>query len=88
MAAKDYHICPAMTEAYIAKVSKKTSNLMLQDRKIITDAEIMNLITWWTERKCLEVKDTKVSITSKGEKILTITPEGKLFDRIKKNLEE
>ena len=43
MSAKDYQICPAMFNAYIAKVSKRNPNLMTDDRREITDAEIMNL---------------------------------------------
>ena len=40
MAAKDYKICPALFNAYIAKTSKKNPNEMLSDRRIITDSEI------------------------------------------------
>ena len=35
MAAKDYKICCAMFNAYIAKTSKKNPNLMLEDRREI-----------------------------------------------------
>ena len=40
MAAKDYKICPALFNAYIAKTSKKNPNKMLSDRRVITDNEI------------------------------------------------
>ena len=36
MAAKDYKICPALFDAYIAKTSKKNPNEMLSDRRVIT----------------------------------------------------
>ena len=35
MSAKDYKICPALFNAYIAKVSKRNPNLMLEDRRVI-----------------------------------------------------
>ena len=41
MSAKDYKICPALFNAYIAKVSKRNPNIMTDDRREITDAEIM-----------------------------------------------
>lgn len=44
MAAQDYKICPALFHAYFAKVSKSNPNRMLEDRRIITDAEIFGLI--------------------------------------------
>ena len=49
MAAKDYKICPALFNAYIAKTSKKDPNKMLSDRRIITDGEIFSLIQWRLE---------------------------------------
>lgn len=33
MAAKDYKICPALFDAYIAKVSKRNPNQMTQEEK-------------------------------------------------------
>ena len=88
MAAKDYRICPALFNAYIAKVSKRNPNRMLEDRRIITDNEIMALIEWWVEQKCTELHSHYVDITSKGEIVLTLTPKGKLLEIIKKNLKE
>lgn len=35
MSAKDYKICPALFNAYIAKVSKRNPNMMLEDRRVI-----------------------------------------------------
>lgn len=54
MAAKDYHICPSIFNAYIAKVSKKDKNMMTNDRRVITENEILSLIDWWLDRKCDE----------------------------------
>lgn len=52
MSAKDYHICPAIFNAYIAKVSKKNPNKMTDDRKVIEEDEIMGLIDWWLDKNC------------------------------------
>lgn len=49
MAAKDYKICCALFSAYIAKVSKRNPNMMLDDRREITDSEILTLINWKLE---------------------------------------
>lgn len=54
MAASDYKICPALFNAYIAKVSKRDPNLMTDDRREITENEIMMLIDWWLDMKCEE----------------------------------
>ena len=50
MSAKDYKICPALFKAYIAKTSKKDPNLMTDDRREITEQEIMSLIDWWLDK--------------------------------------
>lgn len=57
MPAKDYKICPALFNAYIAKVSKKDPNVMTDDRREITESEILSLIDWWLDQKCNEGED-------------------------------
>lgn len=54
MAAKDYKICPALFNAYIAKVSKKDPNLMTDDRREITENEILMLIDWYLNKEAEE----------------------------------
>jgi len=54
MAAKDYKICPALFNAYIAKISKKDPNLMTDDRREITEEEILSLIDWWLDKNADE----------------------------------
>lgn len=56
MSAKDYHICPALFKAYIAKVSKRMPNLMTNDRREITEGEILSLIDWYLDNKIEEGK--------------------------------
>ena len=54
MSAKDYRICPALFNAYIAKISKKDKNLMTDDRREISDGEILSLIDWWLDKNCAD----------------------------------
>lgn len=49
--AEDYKICCALFDAYIAKVSKKNPNEMLDDRRKITKAEILTLIAWCLQQQ-------------------------------------
>ena len=58
MAAKDYKICCALWNAYIAKVSKRDPDVMLEDRRVIPDREIMTLIDWFLNSKLKEGDDT------------------------------
>ena len=88
MAAKDYKICPAMFNAYLAKVSKKDPNLMLNDRRIITENEIIALITWKLDRFCIENKTDTMNIIVKGNPIVEIKAKGSLLKKIKKEIEE
>ena len=50
MSAQDYHICPALASAYIAKIDKRNKNLMTADRREITDNEILMLIDWYLNK--------------------------------------
>jgi hypothetical protein len=60
MAAKDYEICCALFDAYIAKVSKRDRCLMTDDRRAITESEILGLIDWYIDK---ELKDGANSIS-------------------------
>ena len=75
MAAKDYKICCALFNAYIAKVSKRNPNLMLEDRREITQSEILMLVDWYMENKCQEeeYKDGVVCFES-------VVQEGKIIE--------
>ena len=54
MAAKDYKICCACFDAYIAKESKRDKGCMTDDRRKITEGEILMLIDWWLDNECGE----------------------------------
>ena len=57
MAATDYKICCALFDAYIAKVSKKNPEMMLQDRRPIPQGEILTLIDWFANNKIKNNED-------------------------------
>ena len=83
MAAKDYKICPALFDAYIAKTSKKNPNEMLSDRRVITDNEIFSLIQWRLERHCIENKNTSgMAFNVDGKPIFEIIPKGELLEKL------
>lgn len=50
MAAENYEICCGLFNAYIAKVSKRNPNEMLDDRREITEEERLTLIAWELDR--------------------------------------
>lgn len=72
MAAKDYRICCAMFNAYIAKTSKRNPNIMLEDRREITEGEILFLIEWWLRRKLANSNSDTQIITQDGEPIIEL----------------
>ena len=58
MAAKDYKICVSglTSTPYLAKVSKRDPNVMLGDRREISEGEILMLIDWYMDKKCQEAE--------------------------------
>ena len=56
MEAKDYKICVSglTSTPYLAKVSKRDPNVMLDDRREITEGEILMLIDCYMSNKCQE----------------------------------
>lgn len=88
MPAKDYKICPALFNAYIAKVSKRNPNMMLDDRRVIDEKEIFSLIEWYLHNYCVSHRTDSVTITTGKEELFTITAKGKLLEKIKGELKE
>lgn len=86
MSAKDYKICPSLFNAYIAKVSKRNPNLMLEDRRAITEEEILSLIEWYLHNYCVNNRTDSVTITGRGSELFTITAKGKLLEKINEEL--
>lgn len=58
MAAKDYRLCCALSDAYIAKVSTSVPNMMLNDRRAISEGERLTLIAWELKQWCSRNKDS------------------------------
>lgn len=58
MASKDYRVCCALFNAYIAKVSKSNPNMMLADRREITEGERLTLIAWELNQWVTKNKDS------------------------------
>ena len=88
MAAKDYKICPALFNAYIAKVSKTNPNKMLEDRRVIEEDEILALIEWYLHNYCVENRTDSVTITNGGNELFTITAKGELLEEIKEEIKK
>lgn len=72
MAAKDYGICLGLANAYIAKTSKRNRNVMLDDRRVIEEHEILGLIDWWLHNKLDGKKTDTQTITVGGEPIIEV----------------
>ena len=72
MAAKDYEICVSglTSTPYLAKVSKRDPNVMLDDRRKISEGEILMLIDCYMSNKCKdeEYKDGIVCFKSHIQK--------------------
>lgn len=88
MSAQDYKICPACFNVFLAKVSKRNSNLMLEDRRIITDEEIFGLIKWKLRQFCLENNTDTMYINFDNKTAIEIKATDDFLEEIKKELEE
>ena len=68
MAAKDYEIriSALRSTPYLTKISKRNTNVMLEDRREITEGEILMLIDCYMRNKCQdeEYKDGIVCFKS------------------------
>ena len=77
-----------MFNAYIAKVSKRNPNMMLEDRRVIEEKEIFSLIEWYLHNYCVENKTDSVTISANEGELFTITAKGKLLEEINEELKE
>ncbi len=78
MAATDYGIVTGWMNAYLAKKKKPTKNgpqTMSQDRRPITESEMIGLFEFYLRKWCEENegKDTVVITNSDGKKIFKAT---------------
>ena len=76
MAAQDYEIVTGWANAYLAKKKKPTkkgSQTMSQDRRVIEDNEIIGLFEFYLRNWCEENGKDTVVITKGGKKIFEAT---------------
>lgn len=77
MAANDYVIVTGWMNAYLAKKKKPTkeTQTMSEDRRPITDSEMIGLFEFYLRRWCEEHEgeDTVVITNSEGKKIIIAT---------------
>ena len=74
MAATDYEIVSGWFNPYLAKKKKTKSKTMSQDRRIITDNEILGLFEFYLRRWCSENRKNTVVITNtSGKKLFEAT---------------
>lgn len=73
MAAKDYKICLGWRNAYIGKCSKRNKNTMTEDRRVLSEGEILSLIHWWTQKKAEETGEKTQSITVGDKVVVEVT---------------
>lgn len=64
MAAKDYEFACGMNTAYLAKKKKTKSNLMSEDRRPITEGEILMLVDFSVMNYCKEHECNGLAIDS------------------------
>lgn len=77
MAAKDYVFLEgALGNVYLAKKTK-TPHLMSQDRRVVTDDEIIGLFEHYLKRWCEDNKNDTLAITDEsGKEIFRATLKG------------
>ena len=70
MAAKDYEICVSglTSTPYLAKVSKRDPNVMLDDRREISEGEILMMIDCYMNNKCKDEEYKDVCFKSHIQK--------------------
>ena len=73
MAAKDYEICLGWQNAYIGKTSKRNKDTMTEDRRPLSEGEILSLIHWWAKKKAEETGKKTQSITMGMKVVVEVT---------------
>lgn len=83
MAAKDYEICLGWQNAYIGKVSKRSKGTMTDDRRPLSEGEILSLIHWWAKKKAEDSGKKTQSITVGGKAVVEVA----LLEELEEGLE-
>lgn len=89
MSAKDYIIVEGcLGTPYLSKRTK-SNKLMSNDRRIITDDEIIGLFENYLKKFCVENKSSELKITdSEGNKIFTANIVGKMLHDVESEIKE
>ena len=74
-AAEKYRICIGLAGAYIAEMKGKARKIMTENKREISEKEIVSLIVWWAKYK-LEGKNTNtIQINKNSKPFITIKVE-------------
>ena len=89
MSAKDYTIVEGcLGTPYLAKKTK-SDKLMSQDRRPITDSEIIDLFENYLKRFCVKNKSSTLEITDNDDnKLFTVSIVGKMLQDVKSEIKE
>lgn len=88
MSANDYKVCFSWRQIYLAKVSKRDPNLMLKDRRPISESEILGAVEWYAREFCIKHKTDEVCIFKDDKEIFRIKICGDLLEEVKKEIKE
>lgn len=89
MSAKDYIIVEGCFGTPYLSKKTKSNKLISQDRRPITDNEIIGLFENYLKRFCIENKSSTLEITDgDGNKIFTARIVGKMLQDIKSEIKE
>lgn len=70
--AERYRICIGLAGAYIAQVKGKARNIMTENKREISEEEILQLIVWWAKKKLEGANRNTIEILKAGKPVVTI----------------
>ena len=70
--AERYRICIGLAGAYIAQVKGKARKIMTENKREISEQEIIQLIVWWAKKKLDGVNRNTIEIFKAGKPVVTI----------------
>lgn len=79
---------PSLLQRVYRKSFQAQPNLMLNDRRIITDAEIFGIIKWKLRQFCVENKTYTMYINFDNKTAIEIKATGDFLEEINKEMED
>lgn len=80
MAAKDYEFACGWQNAYLTKKLKsnegKKVSVMSNDRRVITDNEIIYLLKWYAQRECEKLESSGFALSDDKGEVIHISLKG------------